>query len=138
VVQVPSQWRQAGPPSTGSLTAWLARIRHGADFLAQWLERGEPRVFHLPALKHPRALLAAALQRYARRLGVPVDELTPVLEVTCLQAQPGPEQVRCLHDVLTGVRSLACSVPGCRIVVASSLCLRHCVEARVICINAVS
>ncbi|CAM9578319.1 unnamed protein product [Phaeothamnion confervicola] len=84
--RVPEEWSGSGTGggtdgggsggSLKSLAVWAEELSWRVGFFQDWLERGAPHAFALPAFFFPRAFLTAVLQRHARRHTVAINLLS--------------------------------------------------------------
>jgi dynein heavy chain len=73
---VPRAWKgTAGFASIKPLSSWTSDLAQRMSFFGTWLERGQPRVFHLPAFRFPHGFLTAVLQNHSRQHGIPINLL---------------------------------------------------------------
>eukprot|EP00884_Botryococcus_braunii_P021120 jgi/Botrbrau1/7692/Bobra.0159s0130.1 len=86
--EVPEMWRRLAYPSRKSLSLWMLDLHSRLTFFKDWLEKGPPVSYCLPAFFFPQGLLTAALQQHARRYAVAIDDLELGTEVT---GEAGPE-----------------------------------------------
>ena len=82
--RVPIPWRLFGHHSSASLRSWLEHLCDRIRHLDAWAADGGglPRTVWLGGLSCPAAFITAVRQLAARKLGVPLDQLTIRAEVT--------------------------------------------------------
>lgn len=73
--RVPAAWARASYPSLKPLAPYLDDLRARVAALAAWLARGPPGAFWLSGFFFPQSFLTGALQNYARRHRVPIDQV---------------------------------------------------------------
>ncbi|CBZ53336.1 GI17927, related [Neospora caninum Liverpool] len=83
--RVPPAWARVSYASMKPLAAWFTDMGQRVEHIREWMTRGQPKSFWLPAYFSPDALLAAAIQAHARQYKVPVDCLT--LKATVVKAR---------------------------------------------------
>ncbi|KYF46038.1 ATPase family associated with various cellular activities (AAA) domain-containing protein, partial [Toxoplasma gondii ARI] len=80
--RVPRAWTAASYASVKPLAAWITDLAQRVEHIREWITRGPPKSFWLPAYFRPDALLAAAIQTHARKHKIPLDSLTLKATVT--------------------------------------------------------
>ncbi|KEP63814.1 UNVERIFIED_CONTAM: ATPase family associated with various cellular activities (AAA) domain-containing protein [Hammondia hammondi] len=88
--RVPRGWTAASYASVKPLAAWFADLAQRVEHIREWMTRGAPKSFWLPAYFRPDALLAATIQTHARKHKIPLDSLT--LKATVTKART-PDQL---------------------------------------------
>jgi dynein heavy chain len=72
---VPQLWSSKAYPSLKPLSAWVADLEARINFFQSWISSGQPQVFWISGFYFPQAFLTAALQNYARKNSIAIDQL---------------------------------------------------------------
>ncbi|KAL0228525.1 hypothetical protein RCL1_004668 [Eukaryota sp. TZLM3-RCL] len=73
--QVPQMWSAVAYPSVKPLNSWVKDLVGRVNFFINWLRKGTPSVFSMPAFSFPQGFLTSVLQVYARKYKLPIDSL---------------------------------------------------------------
>ena len=78
VQRVPEPWGGMGVsyPCLKPLTGWVNEFFDRLSFLQQWIDGGIPVTFWIPGFYFPQAFLTGALQNYARKFQLPIDQIS--------------------------------------------------------------
>ncbi|RKP20476.1 dynein heavy chain 6, axonemal, partial [Rozella allomycis CSF55] len=74
--QVPLIWSNAAYPSLKPLASWFKDLQKRVQFMADWIEKGQPKSFWLSGFFYPQGFLTGILQNYARKNKIAIDELS--------------------------------------------------------------
>jgi dynein heavy chain len=76
--RVPEPWGGSGVsyPCLKPLTGWINEFFDRLNFLQEWIDDGIPVAFWLPGFYFPQAFLTGALQNYARKFQLPIDQIS--------------------------------------------------------------
>ena len=75
--QVPTDWgAPKGFLSLKPLASWQQDLTDRTEFLATWVEKGSPVSFWISGFFFPQAFFTGAMQNYARKYEIAIDELS--------------------------------------------------------------
>jgi dynein heavy chain len=75
VNQVPAMWARVSYPSLKPLTSYVKDLLERLTMLQTWFEKGRPAVYWISGFFFAQSFMTAALQNYARKEKVAVDEV---------------------------------------------------------------
>ena len=75
IQKVPRLWEKVAYLSLKPLGSWVTDMIARVEFLRDWLERGPPISYWVPAFFFPQGFMTATLQTYARKTMIPIDTL---------------------------------------------------------------
>lgn len=100
--KVPLAWEKAGYPSLKPLSSWVMDLIKRVEFVSDWLYKGAPNTYWVPAFYFPQGFMTAALQSYARKTATPIDALqfkTNVKEYYSDEVKEAPEDGVNIHGL---------------------------------------
>ena len=80
--RVPEMWAEVAYPSLKPLGLWIQNLYERVEFLRDWLQKGKPTAFWIPAFFFPQGFITAVLQQYARKHHIAIDTLSFSFQVT--------------------------------------------------------
>jgi dynein heavy chain len=72
---VPAQFAKVGPLSLKPLASWINDLGLRIGFLMKWIETTNPPAYWVSGFFFPQAFFTGALQNYARKHTIAIDEL---------------------------------------------------------------
>ncbi|KAJ3201941.1 Dynein heavy chain 7, axonemal [Entophlyctis luteolus] len=81
ISRVPSMWASKSYPSLKPLGAYVTDLVARIRFFQTWYDEGCPKLFWMSGFFFTQSFITAALQNYARKLSIPIDELGVEFEV---------------------------------------------------------
>jgi dynein heavy chain len=79
--EVPHAWSTVAYLSLKPLGGWVTDLHRRINFMADWIEFGQPKTFWLPGFFFPQGFLTGALQNHARKYNIPIDTLKFAYEI---------------------------------------------------------
>jgi len=73
--QVPDAFSKVGPLSLKPLSSWINDLNDRLDFINKWVDKGKPPAYWISGFFFPQAFFTGAMQNYARKHVVAIDEL---------------------------------------------------------------
>ncbi|KAJ3084466.1 Dynein heavy chain 7, axonemal [Rhizoclosmatium hyalinum] len=81
ISRVPSMWASKSYPSLKPLGAYITDLVLRIKFFQTWFDEGCPKLFWMSGFFFTQSFITAALQNYARKFSIPIDELGVAFEV---------------------------------------------------------
>ena len=76
IMQVPAEWSYPlGFLSLKPLVAWIEELNQRVNFFKRWIKEGQPVCFWFGGFFFPQAFITGALQNYARKNKISIDQL---------------------------------------------------------------
>lgn len=72
---VPGQFSKVGPLSLKPLASWINDLAQRISFLTKWIETTNPPAYWISGFFFPQAFFTGAIQNYARKHTIAIDEL---------------------------------------------------------------
>eukprot|EP00833_Pecoramyces_ruminatium_P003102 jgi/Orpsp1_1/1177134/evm.model.c7180000060314.1 len=79
--EVPHAWSTVAYLSLKPLGGWITDLHRRINFMAEWIEFGQPKTFWLPGFFFPQGFLTGTLQNHARKYNIPIDTLKFAYEI---------------------------------------------------------
>jgi dynein heavy chain len=79
--RVPEMWKAKSFPSLKPLGGYVTDTRQRLVYFKKWIDQGIPSLFHISKFFFTQGFLTGALQNYARKTKIPIDELEFDFEV---------------------------------------------------------
>jgi len=74
--QVPGAFAKVGPLSLKPLSSWITDLNDRLDFINKWIDKGKPPAYWISGFFFPQAFFTGAMQNYARKYEIAIDELS--------------------------------------------------------------
>ena len=103
--KVPELWMKHSFPSLKPLGGYVLDTRQRLTYFQKWLNEGIPRLFHISKFFFTQGFLTGAMQNYARKTKIPIDELEFDFEVI-QEEDPVPP--------VDGINIVGLFLEGCR------------------------
>lgn len=79
--KVPKAWQDVSYPSLKPLGSYITDLKGRLDFFRNWLNHGSPAIFEISKFFFTQSFLTGALQNYARKYTIPIDEVQCNFEI---------------------------------------------------------
>ena len=99
-LQVPAAWNRVCYPSLKPLGSWVKDLLDRLSFFQSWIDDGQPAVYWLSGFFFTQSFLTGALQNYARKYEIPIDELVFTFSVMSEFGQDLNHEADCYVDKL--------------------------------------
>jgi dynein heavy chain len=74
--QVPGAFAKAGFLSLKPLSSWITDLNDRINFITKWVDKGKPPAYWISGFFFPQAFFTGAMQNYARKYEIAIDELS--------------------------------------------------------------
>jgi len=88
--KVPPEWSKKSYPSLKPLGSYISDLKARLEFFKDWISRGQPEVYNLSRFYFTQSFLTGALQNFARKYTIPIDEIFFNFEVIAAPAPSRP------------------------------------------------
>lgn len=103
--KVPELWMKHSFPSLKPLGGYVTDTRQRLTYFQNWLDNGIPQLFHISKFFFTQGFLTGAMQNYARKTRIPIDELEFDFEVIQEENPVAP---------VDGINIIGLFLEGCR------------------------
>ena len=103
--KVPDLWMKKSYPSLKPLGSYISDLRTRIEFFKDWFEKGIPSTFYINKFHFSQGFLTGALQNYARKKKIPIDEILFDFTVLDTENPPAPEDgINVLGSYIEGAK----------------------------------
>ena len=89
--KVPKAWQDVSYPSLKPLGSYISDLKQRLDFFRAWLNNGSPVVYEISKFFFTQGFLTGALQNYARKYTIPIDEVQCNFEIVITSEPAKPD-----------------------------------------------
>ena len=89
--KVPKAWADVSYPSLKPLGSYISDLKQRLDFFKKWLHHGSPVIFEISRFFFTQSFLTGALQNYARKYTIPIDEVQCNFEIVPTENPEKPD-----------------------------------------------
>jgi dynein heavy chain, axonemal len=89
--KVPKAWQDVSYPSLKPLGSYIGDLKQRLEFFKQWFLNGSPVIYEISRFFFTQSFLTGALQNYARKYTIPIDEVQCNFEIINFDIAGKPE-----------------------------------------------